>query len=127
MYIENKLIKKQLSIWILFMFFLVSMIIIIGGLTRLTDSGLSITQWNLLSGIVPPLNFEDWEILFNLYKHIPEYKLLNSSMTVDEFKYIFWWEWFHRFFARLIGVVFIIPFIYFLVKKNLNSFFYKKF
>ena len=99
--------------------FLVALIIVIGGLTRLTDSGLSITQWNLLSGIFPPLNSGDWENLFNLYKNIPEYKLLNSSMTVDEFKYIFWWEYIHRMLGRLIGLLYIIPLLYFTFKRIL--------
>ena len=82
--------------------------IIIGGLTRLTDSGLSITQWQVFSGIIPPLTSESWNNYFNLYKKIPEYKLQNYSMTLDEFKIIFWWEWFHRFLGRLIGLFYII-------------------
>ena len=110
-----------ISYWLLLITFLVGLIIVVGGLTRLTDSGLSITQWNLLSGIVPPLNFEDWENLFNLYKHIPEYKLLNSSMTVDEFKYIFWWEYIHRMLGRLIGLLYIIPLLYFTFKRSLTK------
>ena len=102
-----------ISCWLLLITFLVGLIIVVGGLTRLTDSGLSITEWNLLSGILPPMSFEDWENLFNLYKKIPEYKLLNSSMTVDEFKYIFWWEYIHRMLGRLIGLLYIIPLLYF--------------
>ena len=113
MYIENKLIKKQLSIWILFMFFLVSMIIIIGGLTRLTDSGLSITEWELFKGFIPPLNHKQMELYFELYKQIPEFKLQNFSMSLSEFKVIFWWEWSHRFIARIIGILYLIPLIYF--------------
>ena len=89
MYIENKLIKKQLSIWMLFMFFLVSLIIIIGGLTRLTDSGLSITEWELFKGFIPPLNQEQMEMYFELYKQIPEFKLQNFTMNLSEFKVIF--------------------------------------
>ena len=110
-----------ISYWLLLITFLVGLIIVVGGLTRLTDSGLSITQWNLLSGIVPPLNFEDWENLFNLYKRIPEYKLLNSSMTVDEFKYIFWWEYIHRMLGRLIGLLYIIPLLYFTFKRSMTK------
>ena len=113
MYIENKLIKKQLSIWMLFMFFLVSLIIIIGGLTRLTDSGLSITEWELFKGFIPPLNHEQMKLYFELYKQIPEYKLQNFSMNLSEFKVIFWWEWSHRFIARIIGILYLIPLIYF--------------
>ena len=113
MYIENKLIKKQLSIWMLFMFFLVSLIIIIGGLTRLTDSGLSITEWELFKGLIPPLNQEQMEMYFELYKQIPEFKLQNFTMNLSEFKVIFWWEWSHRFIARIIGILYLIPLIYF--------------
>tara|TARA_Y100000590_G_scaffold115691_1_gene131977 strand:+ start:1497 stop:2453 length:957 start_codon:yes stop_codon:yes gene_type:complete len=98
--------------------------IIIGGLTRLTDSGLSITQWELFSGLLPPLNESDWNKYFNLYKKIPEYKLQNYSMSLDEFKVIFWWEWIHRFLGRLIGLFFLIPLLFFSlrigVKKLIN-------
>ena len=101
--------------------------IIVGGLTRLTDSGLSITQWQLFSGILPPLNENDWTRYFNLYKKIPEFKLQNFNMSVNEFKIIFWWEWAHRFLGRLIGLSFIIPLIYFSFKikfsKLLNLYF----
>jgi cytochrome c oxidase assembly protein subunit 15 len=106
---------------------MVFLIIIIGGLTRLTDSGLSMVDWQPILGTIPPLNNNQWQEVFNDYKLTPEFLYVNKNMTLDEFKYIFWWEWFHRFFARLIGLVFIIPFIYFLIKKNLNSFFYKRF
>tara|TARA_B100001094_G_scaffold290742_1_gene308569 strand:+ start:151 stop:1092 length:942 start_codon:yes stop_codon:yes gene_type:complete len=98
--------------------------IIVGGLTRLTDSGLSITEWQLFSGFLPPLNKNDWLIYFNLYKEIPEFKLQNYNMTIQEFKVIFWWEWAHRFLGRIIGICFFLPLIYFSfkieVKKLLN-------
>ena len=116
MYTINTKIKGQLSLWLLVMFFLISLMIIVGGLTRLTDSGLSITQWQLFSGILPPLNKNQWIHYFNLYKEIPEYKLQNFSMSMDEFKIIFWWEWIHRFLGRLIGLAFLLPLIYFTFK-----------
>jgi len=116
MYIENKKIKRNIVIWLIFMFFLISFIIIIGGLTRLTDSGLSITKWQLFSGILPPINEDQWLNYFNLYKEIPEFKLQNYSMNLNEFKVIFWWEWIHRFLGRLIGVSFLIPLLYFSFK-----------
>jgi len=98
--------------------------IVVGGLTRLTDSGLSITQWQLFSGVLPPLNIDQWNHYFDLYKKIPEYKLQNYSMTLDEFKVIYWWEFIHRFLGRLIGVLFLIPLIFFSIKlgfkKTLN-------
>tara|TARA_S200000501_G_scaffold308642_1_gene298236 strand:- start:413 stop:1354 length:942 start_codon:yes stop_codon:yes gene_type:complete len=95
--------------------------IVVGGLTRLTDSGLSITEWQLFSGFLPPLNQDDWNKYFNLYKEIPEYKLQNYEMTISQFKIIFWWEWSHRFLGRLIGLCFIIPLIYFSFKVKFTT------
>jgi len=113
MYTTNTKINKQLSIWLITMFCIISIMIVVGGLTRLTDSGLSITKWQLFSGILPPLNESDWLSYFDLYKEIPEFKLQNYDMTIDEFKIIFWWEWAHRFLGRLIGIGFLVPLIYF--------------
>ena len=127
MYIYNKKIKDQISIWLGFMFILISFMIVVGGLTRLTDSGLSITKWQLFSGVLPPLNKNDWLEYFSLYKEIPEYKLQNFSMTLGEFKVIFWWEWGHRILGRLIGLAFILPLIYFTIKlnfKNVKNFYF---
>ena len=121
MYIENNVIKKQISIWLIFMFCLVAFMIIVGGLTRLTDSGLSITEWELFSGIFPPFNDQSWILYFDLYKKIPEYKIQNFTMTLDEFKIIFWWEWAHRFLGRVIGITFIIPLIFFTIKIGFNK------
>tara|TARA_Y100000816_G_scaffold55034_1_gene35626 strand:+ start:3783 stop:4748 length:966 start_codon:yes stop_codon:yes gene_type:complete len=103
------------------MFILVSSIIIVGGLTRLTDSGLSITQWELIKGFLPPLSKSEWDNYFSLYKQIPEYKLQNFDMTINEFKIIFWWEWAHRFLGRIIGLFFFIPLIYFSYKKGISQ------
>ncbi len=116
MYTLNTKINNQLSIWLIIMFWGVSLMIVVGGLTRLTDSGLSITEWELFSGFFPPLNQEDWIIYFNLYQKIPEFRLQNFSMSINEFKIIFWWEWIHRFLGRLIGIGFLIPLIYFSFK-----------
>ena len=127
MYIYNKKLKDQISIWLGFMFILISFMIVVGGLTRLTDSGLSITKWQLFSGVLPPLNKNDWLEYFALYKEIPEYKLQNFSMTLSEFKVIFWWEWGHRILGRLIGLAFILPLIYFTIKlnfKNVKNFYF---
>ena len=127
MYIENKQINKTLRIWLIFMFWLIVFMIVIGGLTRLTDSGLSITEWQLFSGILPPLNQTQWLNYFDLYKKIPEFELQNYSMSLNEFKIIFWWEWIHRFLGRLIGLSFLIPLIYFSffvkIKKLINLYF----
>ena len=116
MYTENPKINNQFSIWLITMFWMVSIMIVVGGLTRLTDSGLSITKWELFSGSLPPLNQNDWLLYFNLYKEIPEFKLQNFDMSLSEFKIIFWWEWFHRFLGRVIGLGFLIPLIYFSFK-----------
>ena len=118
MYIDNIKIKNQISLWLIIMFWLISIMIVVGGLTRLTDSGLSITKWQLFSGIFPPLNNTDWIEYFNLYKQIPEFKLQNYDMTMNEFKVIFWWEWAHRIFGRIIGLTFLIPLIFFILKEK---------
>ena len=116
MYTVNPKINNQLSLWLITMFWIIAIMIVVGGLTRLTDSGLSITEWQLFSGILPPLNNNDWIMYFNLYKKIPEYQLQNYNMTLQEFKIIFWWEWGHRFLGRVIGISFLIPLVYFSFK-----------
>ena len=121
MYTLNPKINNQLSIWLIIMFWTTSIMIVVGGLTRLTDSGLSITKWQLFTGIFPPLNHEDWKLYFNLYKQIPEFKLQNYNITLNEFKVIFWWEWVHRFLGRLIGVCFLLPLIYFSFKIKISK------
>ena len=90
--------------------------ILLGGITRLTGSGLSITEWNIITGTLPPLNEQQWLLEFEKYKNTPQFQLLNTDFTLRDFKFIFFWEWFHRFWARLLGVVFLIPFIYFLIR-----------
>ena len=121
MYTINPKINNQLSTWLIFMFWIVSVMIVVGGLTRLTDSGLSITKWQLFSGLLPPLNQKDWILYFDLYKEIPEFKLQNYNMSIQEFKIIFWWEWAHRFLGRLIGISFLIPLIYFSFKIKISK------
>ena len=123
MYTANTKINNQLSIWLITMFWIVSIMIVVGGLTRLTDSGLSITKWELFSGFFPPLNTNEWTVYFNLYKEIPEFKLQNYNMTMNEFKIIFWWEWAHRFLGRLIGIGFLLPLIYFSFKIKITNLF----
>ncbi len=116
MYIENLQIKKNISTWLILMFWIISFMIVVGGLTRLTDSGLSITEWQLFSGFLPPLNDSDWNNYFDLYKEIPEFKIQNYDMSLHEFKIIFWWEWAHRFLGRIIGISFLLPLLYFTIK-----------
>jgi len=121
MYIENNRLKFFISFWLAFMFCVISIMIVVGGLTRLTDSGLSITEWQLFSGFLPPLSDSDWNNYFNLYRKIPEYTEQNYSMTIQEFKVIFWWEWIHRFLGRLIGILFLIPLIFFTFKESFKK------
>ena len=119
MYSANSHINYQLKIWLLILLSLIILIILVGGLTRLTDSGLSITTWELFAGFLPPLTNDRWVDYFNLYKTIPEYQEQNFNMTLDEFKLIFWWEWAHRQLGRLIGLVTLLPLLYFTIKNGL--------
>ena len=123
MYIENNNTKNYISFWLASMFWIISVMIIVGGLTRLTDSGLSITQWQLFSGFLPPLNDADWNKYFDLYKQIPEFTEQNYLMTLNEFKVIFWWEWAHRFLGRLIGISFLLPLLFFTYKESFKKLF----
>ena len=115
MYSHNNHLNHQLKIWLLILLLLITLIIIVGGLTRLTDSGLSITTWELFVGFLPPLSKDKWIDYFNLYKTIPEYSDQNFNMTLSEFKVIFWWEWSHRQLGRLIGFAVLFPLIYFTI------------
>ena len=116
MYSPNNSLNYQLKIWLIILLLLITLIILVGGLTRLTDSGLSITTWELFVGFLPPLTDEKWLTYFNLYKTIPEYSEQNSDMNLNEFKVIFWWEWFHRQLGRLVGLSVLLPLIYFTTK-----------
>ena len=117
--LKNNKYRKIFLIWLFSLIILICSIIVVGGLTRLTDSGLSITQWELFSGTLPPLNEKQWNEYFSLYKEIPQFILINSSMNLSEFKYIFWWEYAHRIIARIIGLLFLLPFLFFIYKKVL--------
>ena len=119
MYSENNNLNQQLKIWLFVLLSMIILIILIGGLTRLTDSGLSITTWELFAGLLPPLTNDKWKDYFDLYKTIPEYSEQNSNMSLSEFKVIFWWEWGHRQLGRLIGLSVLLPLIYFTLKNGL--------
>ena len=118
MYRQNYSLNSQLKLWLITLLLMIVLIILVGGLTRLTDSGLSITTWELLVGTLPPLTSDKWIEYFNLYKLIPEYKEQNFNMTLNEFKIIFWWEWAHRQLGRLIGLTVLLPLIYFTIKNG---------
>ncbi len=111
----------QINIWLVSLMSIILLMIIVGGLTRLTESGLSMVDWRLFMGTIPPLSNGDWLQVFEDYKQYPEYQIKNINMTLSEFKYIFWWEYGHRVLGRLIGIIFIIPFIYFALKKYFSN------
>ncbi len=115
--------QKPVIIWLLTGCFLVFIMVVVGGITRLTDSGLSMTDWHLVTEVIPPLSEEAWVAAFEEYKKFPEYQKINIhyNFTLEDYKEIYFWEWFHRLLGRLLGIVFIIPFVYFLVKKRLDK------
>jgi heme a synthase len=122
----NKTARKWVSIWLMVGCAMVFFQVIVGGVTRLTESGLSITEWKPVKGIVPPLSQAEWQQEFDLYQRITQFKTLNQSMTLDEFKWIYFWEYFHRFWARFMGFVFILPFAFFVYKKWFDAALQKK-
>src|ERR1700751_1767646 len=111
---------KQVIVWLLTGCALIYIMVVIGCITRLTHSGLSITDWSVM-GTMPPLNEQSWNEHFSKYQESPEFKIINSDMKLDEFKNIFWWEWSHRFIGRIIGFVFFAGFLYFLIKKKFTK------
>lgn len=117
---------KPIALWLLCGCAMIYLMIIIGGITRLTGSGLSIVEWNVVMGTLPPMDELQWNETFEKYKQFPQYKITNQEMTLSEFKSIFFWEYIHRLWGRLIGVVFIIPLIYFLFKKQISKPLFKK-
>ncbi|MGJ8549098.1 COX15/CtaA family protein [Winogradskyella wichelsiae] len=113
--------NKAVIYWLLTGCALIFIMVIVGGITRLTHSGLSISNYKLISGTIPPMNEVEWNEAFELYKQYPEYQKLHNHFNLEEFKDIYFWEWIHRVIGRFIGMVFIIPFIYFLIKKRLSK------
>ncbi|MDG1996475.1 MAG: COX15/CtaA family protein [Emcibacteraceae bacterium] len=110
--------NRQIAVWLFIVCAFVFAMIIVGGVTRLTESGLSMVNWKPISGIIPPLNEAQWTAEFDAYKEYPEYQKVNTGMSLDEFKNIFFWEYSHRVLGRLIGIVFAVPFFYFLARKK---------
>jgi heme a synthase len=111
--------SSWVRVWLWAIALLIFAMVIVGGATRLTDSGLSITEWQPLLGAIPPMNLADWQDAFLKYQQIPEFKILNRGMSLDEFKFIYWWEWAHRFLGRFIGLAFVIPLLIFIATKKL--------
>lgn len=112
--------NKYVVYWLLTGCFLIFVMVLVGGITRLTHSGLSISDYKLIHGTIPPMNEQEWQEAFDLYKQYPEYQKLNNHFGIEEFKDIYFWEWLHRVIGRFIGVVFILPFLYFLLKRKLD-------
>src|ERR1700751_6111343 len=105
---------RAVRIWLFSLAALIALMVLVGGATRLTESGLSITEWKPVTGALPPLSQAEWEQAFAAYKQIPQYHALNAGMTLAQFKSIFWWEWSHRLLGRVIGMVYLLPFLFFL-------------
>lgn len=112
--------QTAVAVWLLVCCALLFAMIIVGGVTRLTGSGLSIVEWQPLIGTIPPLSEQDWMVLFEKYQQIPQYELVNKGMSLDAFKGIFWWEYFHRLLGRLIGLVYFVPLVYFVVWRRID-------
>lgn len=117
----NERHRAQVRNWLYTVCWLIFIMVIVGGATRLTDSGLSITEWKPLLGAIPPLTAQDWQIALEKYRQIPEYQLINKGMSMDDFKFIFWWEWGHRFLGRFIGVVVLVPLVIFWLSGRLEA------
>ena len=117
----SKARPRAIALWLYIMAGMIVAMVVIGGITRLTESGLSITQWKPISGIVPPLNAAQWQAEFDAYKRIPEYAAFNAGMTLDGFKAIFFWEYLHRLWGRLIGIAFAVPLLWFAVRRRIPA------
>jgi len=113
--------RSQLRLWLGFVLFVLFALVLVGGATRLTESGLSITEWKPIHGVIPPMSAQEWDEEFALYQKIPQYQQINQGMTVDQFKTIFWWEWAHRLLARTIGLVFALPLLFFWVTGRIEQ------
>ncbi|HEV3221993.1 MAG TPA: COX15/CtaA family protein [Puia sp.] len=118
---KTKSVNSAVAYWVLAGTGMLFIQVMLGGITRLTGSGLSITEWNVFTGAIPPLNSRQWIAEFNKYKQTPQFHLLNADFSLSDFKFIFFWEWFHRLWARLVGVVFIIGFVLLMYRRKLKS------
>ncbi|MEX0685542.1 MAG: COX15/CtaA family protein [Balneolales bacterium] len=111
---------RIVALWLYSGCFMLAVILIVGGLTRLNQAGLSITEWEVIGGVIPPVNSGQWQSAFDQYRQFPEYQQLNKGMSLVDFKYIYWWEYSHRLLGRILGLLFVIPFIIFLWKRKIN-------
>ncbi|MCA0932400.1 COX15/CtaA family protein [Lutimonas saemankumensis] len=123
---KQYLYTKTIRFWLLTGLIMLIGQVILGGITRLTGSGLSITSWDIITGVIPPLNKADWLEAFELYKQTPQFHKLNSDFTLKQFKFIYFWEYFHRLWVRALGIIFLIPFVVFLIRKQIDTFLVKR-
>ena len=124
LHMQNKIpaqADKPIAIWLLIGVVMIMIQVLLGGITRLTESGLSITEWKPLTGTLPPLNNIQWQAEFDKYKHTDQFRYIHADFSLHDFKFIFFWEWFHRLWARLLGIVFLTGFVYFLVRKKFKK------
>ncbi len=121
MHINMEKTKRQLTTWLSICAFFVLLTVVVGGIVRLTRSGLSIVEWKPIMGVIPPIGQQQWEEAFHLYKQFPEYQTVNKGMTLSDYKFIYWWEFIHRILGRLIGIVFFIPFLIFIWQKKIKG------
>jgi cytochrome c oxidase assembly protein subunit 15 len=112
---------SAVRVWLLAVAGLIALMVLVGGATRLTESGLSITEWKPVAGALPPLGQTEWDKAFEAYKQIPQYRMLNAGMTLSDFKTIFWWEWSHRLLGRVIGAIYLLPFLFFLWRGGMSG------
>ncbi len=119
---QREINRFAVRLWLWFVALMVVALVVVGGATRLTESGLSITEWKPIHGIIPPLSHAEWQEEFDLYRQIPQYQQINRGMSLSEFQTIFWWEWAHRFLARAVGVAFALPLAFFWLTGRLESF-----
>lgn len=118
--------NKTIRVWLLIGLIMLVGQVILGGITRLTGSGLSITRWDIVTGVIPPLNAQEWLAAFDLYKETPQFHKINSTMSLNDFKFIYFWEFFHRLWVRALGFIFLIPFVFFVLRKKIDFYLIKR-
>lgn len=123
---KKYLYTKTIRFWLLTGLVMLIGQVILGGITRLTGSGLSITSWDIVTGVIPPLNKQQWLELFELYKQTPQFHKINADFSLKDFKFIYFWEYFHRLWVRMLGIIFLIPFIIFVIRKQIDGFLIKR-
>ena len=117
---KNYKYTKGIRVWLLIGLIMLIGQVVLGGITRLTGSGLSITRWDIVTGVKPPLNDVEWQAEFELYKNTPQFHKINSTFTIQDFKFIYFWEYFHRLWVRALGFIFLIPFLIMVFRKKLT-------